>query len=186
MTHFRALQQLMAVAIAVSHHRGPIEMRIPPEFHVFETPHWLVNHRTNSALPGYLMIGSKRFADDLSALEEEALLELGPLMAKAQRALGQELHAERVYIGRYGHVPGHSIHFHVIPIYGWVEALFWQDERYRMLGTFAEGPGETPTDGAELTLFVWREFCERSVPPPIQGPGVAEVVERLRDVFRAG
>jgi diadenosine tetraphosphate (Ap4A) HIT family hydrolase len=160
-------------------------MPIPPELHVFETPHWLVNHRANSALPGYLMIGSKRFADDLSELEDEALLELGPLMAKAQRALRQELKAERVYIGRYGHTPGHSIHFHVIPIYGWVEALFWQDERYRMLNTFAEGPGETATDGAELTFFVWREFCERLVPPPIQGPGVAEVVERLRDVFRA-
>ncbi|MDQ0133426.1 diadenosine tetraphosphate (Ap4A) HIT family hydrolase [Neorhizobium galegae] len=160
-------------------------MPIPPELHVFETPHWLVNHRTNSALPGYLMIGSKRFADDLFELADEALLELGPLMAKAQKVLRQNLNAERVYIGRYGHSPGHSIHFHVIPIYAWVEALFWQDERYRILNTFAEGPSETATDGAELTFFVWREFCERLVPPPIQGPGVAEVVERLRDVFRA-
>jgi len=26
------------------------------------------------------------------------------------------------------------IHFHVIPIYDWVEELFWKDARYRPLG----------------------------------------------------
>ncbi|ARS67706.1 hypothetical protein CN204_28415 [Sinorhizobium meliloti] len=94
----------------------------------------------------------------------------------------QKLHAQRVNIGRYGHSPGYPIHFHVIPIYDWVEELFWKNERYRLLGSFAEGPAETPTDGAELTFFVWREFCERAEPPAIKGPVVSEVVELLRKV----
>jgi diadenosine tetraphosphate (Ap4A) HIT family hydrolase len=113
---------------------------------------------------------------------DPALGELGPLLAAAQKALKQELHAQRVYIGRYGHSPGYSIHFHVIPIYDWVEELSWKDERYRLLGSFAEGQGETATDGAELTLFVWREFCERAEPPVIKGRTVSEVVELLREV----
>ncbi|MBB3397131.1 hypothetical protein FHX09_002596 [Rhizobium sp. BK538] len=75
--------------------------------------------------------------------------------------------------------PGYPIHFHVIPIYAWVEELFWSDDRYRLLETFADGPGETPTDGAEMTLFVWREFCERREPPPIKGPSVDEAINLL-------
>ena len=138
----------------------------------------------NSALPGYLMIGSKTYTNDLSDLPESALSELGPLLAMAQSILKRELDAQRVYFGRYGHTPGFPIHFHVIPIYDWVEELFWSDDRYRLLENFAEGPGETATDGAELTLFVWREFCERAEPPPIKGPSVSQAVELLRGQCR--
>ena len=41
-------------------------MEIPQHFHVVETAGWLVNHRMNSALPGYLMISSKTDTNDLS------------------------------------------------------------------------------------------------------------------------
>lgn len=130
------------------------------------------------------MVSSKSDPDDLSELSAGTLSELGPLLAAVQNVLKQELNAERVYIGRYGNSPGYPIHFHVIPIYDWVEELFWTDERYRLLETFAEGPGETPTDGAELTLFVWREFCERAKPPSIRGPSVSEVIELLRRTLK--
>lgn len=155
-------------------------MNIPPAFHVVATEGWLVNHRVNSALPGYLMISSRADTNELFELPTGTLSALGPLLATAQKALKEELHAQRVYIGRYGHSPGYPIHFHVIPIYDWIEELFWKDDRYRLLETFAEGPGETPTDGAELTLFVWREFCERAEPPAIEGPSVWQAVELLR------
>lgn len=117
-------------------------MEIPQRFHIAETTEWLVSHRMNSALPGYLMVSSNTDTNDLSELPEGALAELGPLLAATQKALKQELYAQRVYIGRYGHSPGYPIHFHVIPIYDWVEELLWKDERYRLLGSFAEGPGK--------------------------------------------
>lgn len=154
------------------------------KFKILETEHWLVNHRTDSALPGYLMIGSKKFTNDLWELPENALAELGPLFARFQRALRLRLDAKRVYIGRYGHMPGYPIHFHVIPIYNWVESLFWQDERYRALAGFGEPTEELDTDGAELTFFVWREFCERRVPPPVSGPSVSEIIGILRGTDR--
>ncbi|AIC28097.1 hypothetical protein IE4771_CH03003 [Rhizobium etli bv. mimosae str. IE4771] len=108
---------------------------------------------------------------------------MGTVFAKVQHALNS-LGARRVYIGRYGHSPGYPIHFHAIPIYEWVEDLFWKDDRYRLLKQFADGPGETPTDGAELTLFVWREFCERTDPPPIKGPSVSETIAILRQAIQ--
>ncbi|WP_454853864.1 HIT family protein [Rhizobium binxianense] len=155
-------------------------MEIPERFHILETENWLVNHRMNSALPGYLMVSSRTFTNELAELSADALSELGPLLAKAQSAVQRTLGAPRVYISRYGHTPGYSIHFHIIPVYEWVEALFWRDARYRILESFAEGPGETATDGAELTFFIWREFCERAVPPPVEGPSVSAAIELLR------
>jgi diadenosine tetraphosphate (Ap4A) HIT family hydrolase len=159
-------------------------LEIPQQFQVFETNGWLVNHRMDSALPGYLMVSSKTFTDDLSELPEDTLADLGPLLARAQRALRQALNAQRVYIGRYGHTPGYSIHFHVIPIYDWVEELFWQDRRYRLLENFAASPGGPTTDGAELTLFVWREFGERTEPPLVKGPSIPEAIGLLREAIR--
>jgi len=152
---------------------------IPEQLLIARTAHWSVNHRVNSALPGYLIIASTKATSDLSDLSVEALASMGVIFADVQRALTM-LGAHRVYISRYGHSPGFPIHFHAIPIYPWVEDLFWQDERYRMLEQLAEGPGETPTDGAELTLFVWREFCERANPPTINGPTVPQTIEILR------
>jgi diadenosine tetraphosphate (Ap4A) HIT family hydrolase len=158
--------------------------RLPAgQFFIAQTNGWSVTHRINSALPGYLMIGSIKATNDLSDLSAVTLRSMGTVFATVQRAL-TTLGAKRVYIGRYGHSLGYPIHFHAIPIYDWVEGLFWGDDRYRMLEQFADGPGETPTDGAELTLFVWREFCERAVPPPIKGPSVTETIAILRQTIQ--
>ncbi|MBD8709267.1 HIT family protein [Pseudomonas sp. CFBP 13711] len=159
-------------------------MHIPPHLVIHETTHWLINHRRDSHLPGYLMLSAKQMTHALATLPIEALAELGVLQAQIQQAIETHLHPNRLYIGRFGHGAGHSIHFHFIPIYPWVEALFWQDERYRSLQTFGSLPdGSNQTDGAELTLFVWREFCERPDPPSIEGPSVDLAIAALRQAF---
>lgn len=153
---------------------------IPRQFHLMETQHWLVNHRMNSALPGYLMIGSKQDADELADLSPAALGELGPLLALVQRFLRERLSAGRVYLARFGHTPGFSVHFHAIPVYGWVERAFLRDIRYRALDEFREPAfGYTP-DGADLALYVTREFCERMPPAGIEGPTVEAVMAIAR------
>lgn len=159
-------------------------MDIPERFRIAETECWMVNHRITTALPGYLMVGTKQPVTELASLSPDALTELGPLLARIEAVMRQLLGAKRVYVSRYGHAEGHNLHFHLIPIYPWVEDLFWQDPRYRLLETFASGPGETPTDGAELTLFVWREFCERPDPPPVSGPTIKATIDMLRNAFR--
>lgn len=159
-------------------------MKIPAEFIVHETAHWVLNHHLSSALPGYLMLGSRQSVDSLAQLPDAALAEMGGLMARTQAVMERQLQPKWLYISRYGHMPGYPIHFHFIPVYDWVEALFWKDERYRLLQTYAGAGCQSLTDGAELTLFVWREFGEREDPPAVQGRSVGEAIERVREALR--
>jgi diadenosine tetraphosphate (Ap4A) HIT family hydrolase len=150
---------------------------------ILQTEDWVLNHRVDSALPGYLMLGARVPTNDLSVLRPQALAQLGTLLANAQTALTAILKPEHLYIGRYGHSAGYSLHFHLIPICAWVRQLFFDDLRYRVLRDLTHHSGvldADKTDGAELTLYVWREFCENPVPPPISGPSVQEVIERLK------
>ncbi|WP_256830750.1 HIT family protein [Pseudomonas sp. Pse1] len=162
-------------------------MDIPPRFIIHETAHWILNHHMGSALPGYLMLGSKVPVQSLSDLPADALAELGGLLARTQNILESQLKPKWLYISRFGHEPGFAIHFHFIPVYAWVEALFWKDQRYRTLQTFGSiADGQPLTDGAELTLFIWREFGESPTPPAVEGPSIGEVIEGLRRAFRGG
>lgn len=159
-------------------------MEIASRFIIHESRHWVLNHHMASALPGYLMLGAKSQARSLAELGPEALAELGGLLAKTQQVLEHSLLPKRLYISRYGHEPGYPIHFHFIPVYQWVEDLFWRDARYRLLETFASAENAlSSTDGAELTLFIWREFGERPEPPPVQGPSIDQVIDDLRRAF---
>ncbi len=155
----------------------------PPDHLVIaQTKHWIVNHRVDSKLPGYLMIGSRADTTNLFDLPAVARGELGGLLSHAQKALQEILHAEHVYLGRYGHQAGPSIHFHVIPIYAWVKEAFTADPRYAILKSFyTPGAGNTDYDGSEMTLYVWREFCESPAPPQVHGPPAAKAVRLLRE-----
>jgi diadenosine tetraphosphate (Ap4A) HIT family hydrolase len=156
-------------------------VNIPPRFTIHESPHWVVNHRMDSALPGYVMLRAKQMTNSLAALGPQALAELGALQASIQQAIETLLHPKRLYICRFGHEAGYSIHFHFIPIYPWIETLFWPDERYRSLQAFGSlDNAVSQTDGAELTLFVWREFCERPDSPSVHGPSVDQTIDLLR------
>jgi len=160
-----------------------MDQRIPPTLIIGQTAHWTLNHRIDSALPGYLMVSARVLVDAMHELSPAALAELGPLLAHAQQVMHSMLGARRVYVGRYGHTPGWSLHFHVIPIYDEIEKLFWNDARYRALQAFSNPAYSDPesTDGAELTFFVWREFCESEHPPSFDGLSVSEAIARLRD-----
>jgi diadenosine tetraphosphate (Ap4A) HIT family hydrolase len=150
---------------------------------VLQTDDWVISHRADCALPGYLMVGARTSTSELFQLPPRALSELGTLLASAQLALNKILNPEHLYIGRYGHMAGYSIHFHVIPVCRWVKQTFFMDPRYRILQQLSDTscPGET--DGAELTLFIWREFCESRKPPAMCGPDVSEVVRTLRTLM---
>ena len=156
-------------------------MQIDPAYILLETEHWLLNHHLASKLPGYLMLGAKTPVDSLADMPDAALAELGGLLAKTQRVMEAQLKPKWLYISRYGHLPGFPLHFHFIPVYDWVEDAFWRDDRYRRLQDLgSQDLAKTLTDGAELTLFVWREFGESPMPPVIHGPSVAQVIGNLR------
>ena len=159
----------------------------PPEFVVWETPHWLVNQRCNAALPGYLMVGAKDpAAADLADLCPAALAELGMVLQRTQQAIRDVLRPLHLYTCRFGHEAGHTIHFHIIPVCEWVAEAYGRDARYRQLQQFYAHPldgtsaGATEFDGADMTLYICREFAESKTPPPVVGLSVAQVIQCLR------
>jgi len=161
--------------------------RIDPAFVVFESPRWIVNHRLNCALPGYLMVAARdESARSLSDLDAAALAELGPLLARTSRVIEAVLGAERVYVGRYGHTPGWPVHFHLIPVYPWLVEAFAKDARYDALRRLHGSDCPGGPDGGDLTVYVWREWttAEGRTPPAARGPSVEEAIERLRAAFR--
>lgn len=66
-----------------------------------------------------------------------------------------------------------------------VAEAFQKDSRYRALQQFYT-PGvynsgkETGFDGAEMTLFISREFAESLTPPEIKGRSVKETIDVLK------
>jgi diadenosine tetraphosphate (Ap4A) HIT family hydrolase len=153
----------------------------PKHLVILQTEHWVLNHRVDSALPGYLMLGAQMPTNDLHRMPPQALAELGPLLANAQNSLDEILKPRHFHIGRYGHTAGYALHFHIIPVCEWFRQVFFGDPRYRVLADLSRHSAATDeTDGAELTLYVWRELCENPVPPKVFGPAVDEVVERLK------
>ena len=157
------------------------DYQIPEHLVILRTAHWILNHRMDSALPGYLMLGARAPINELSLMHPDALVQLGALMASGQKALNEILAPEHLYISRYGHAAGHALHFHIIPVCGWVRRGFLGDSRYRILRNLTPSAASAgdETDGAELTLYIWREFCENPAPPEISGPSIHDVVERL-------
>lgn len=147
----------------------------PEQMIVYETPHWRLNHRLKCPVPGYPMVAGKAVdAIELPDLSGPAQREIGPLLAHATRILRADLGADRVYIGRYGHDVGYTFHFHVIPVYSWIVAAYHADPRYAV----------TPEpDGADLTRFIWREYCENPSPPPCSGPSISEAIAMIRRGF---
>ena len=135
-------------------------------------------------MPGYLILSARLSAQTLVGLPQKALEELGPLLASAQQAITEVLNPDHFYVGRFGHDTSHTIHFHLIPICGWLKERFVADRRYDAVRALGPRLDPTQTDGAELTLYVWREFCERQDPPAASSPQVGDVVRRLRLLMR--
>ena len=156
----------------------------PSHFIVHETAHWRVNQRTDAALPGYLIVSAR---DDAATSFEElstaALAELGPALRDAVSAIERTLTPERVYVTRYGHSPGHSIHFHVIPLYSWVVAAFRHDTRYRALEQFYASHTSNDFDGPDMCLFISREFARSLTPPINQQLSLDSAIDLLRRAF---
>ncbi|MDR0217711.1 MAG: hypothetical protein LBI71_02310 [Enterobacteriaceae bacterium] len=159
-------------------------MEIPNEKIILKTTHWVINHRVDSSLSGYVMMQSCNGCLSLSDLPTEAIQEMGIFMSSIESTLKSRLSPIHLYIGKYGHTPNMPFHFHFIPVSQWLLDLFWRDERYRILSEFSKPSLAHLTDGAELTFFIWREFCEKEQTPPIQGLSVDEVISMLRIELR--
>ena len=139
---------------------------------VFEDASFRLVHADGCLVPGYLILWCKRAPLGLPQASAEATRRLGPLLARAARAIAAETGAERVYCLSFGEVEP-RLHFHLFP------RTRWLVERYRE----ATGTGRDPVNGP--ALFEWARTSlapGRSSPPP--GLGVEDVVAGLRAALR--
>jgi diadenosine tetraphosphate (Ap4A) HIT family hydrolase len=85
---------------------------------------------------------------------------------------------EHIHVCSFGHSPGHTVHFHVIPVYEWMKHAY-----RRLARTDAAVQYPSFADGASLTLFVSEEFTRRRAPCEIPEPSVEHVIRTLKDVL---
>ena len=144
----------------------------PDEFVIYETEHWRVNHRCDATLPGYVMVGAKDTASDLFNLPHAALIEMGLMLSAVVQALEVNFQPEHIHICRFGHDAGHSLHFHVIPIYDWVREAYCQTN------------SEIQADGPSLTLFVSENLTKNRAAVNSTGITVKEAIRVLRQTLQ--
>jgi diadenosine tetraphosphate (Ap4A) HIT family hydrolase len=143
---------------------------------IFETDHWLLKHRADTTLPGYLILVAKNsHTTSLSGLSAYALSELGYLQAQATRFLEVLFDAKLVYICKWGHQQGNQPHFHIVPLYDWVKSAYFTNPLW-----FKYEPNP---DGPVYFTYITRAFIEYEVSPTIKGPTIDEVIQVLRKEF---
>ncbi len=131
---------------------------IPTEYVVYETEHWIVNHRMNSTYAGYLMIASKSEVSELSDLCPESLSSLGVVLADVERLLQRAYTPEKIIISKLGFSKGFNCHFHAVP----VSKKVINEVRKRSSYMFNE------PDGNDIMLFINREYCENQDPERVK------------------
>jgi diadenosine tetraphosphate (Ap4A) HIT family hydrolase len=93
---------------------------IPNEsLEIFRTPHWLIRHSAEAAIPGYVVLYSTHALASSRELPKAASEELGPLLQCTVKAVGDVVKPERVYVCLFNET-GSAVHFHVFPRMSWM------------------------------------------------------------------
>jgi diadenosine tetraphosphate (Ap4A) HIT family hydrolase len=83
---------------------------------IFRTPSWDVVHAYNSALPGWLVLVTRRHITTLAEMSDAEASELGPLTRSVSAALHDVVRCTKTYIAQFAEDPLHPhVHVHVIP-----------------------------------------------------------------------
>ncbi|MCC2645614.1 MAG: hypothetical protein K0R94_1392 [Burkholderiales bacterium] len=141
---------------------------------IYESKYWQLKHRQDSKLPGYLILAAKETkSSSLADLSHESLTELGTLQAEISRILEQYLNAKLVYICRFGHQPGNPPHFHIVPLYDWVQDAYSRDPLWK----------DQEPDGPVYFTYITRAFIEYLHAPTIIGPSIPHVITIIKNNF---
>ncbi len=83
---------------------------------IFRTPYWDVAHCFDSALPGWLVLVSRRHIAAVDELTAAEAAELGPLIRQTSAALREVTGCSKTYVIQFAESPDHPhVHFHIIP-----------------------------------------------------------------------
>lgn len=119
---------------------------------IFETRHWVVNHRRDARYPGYLMVSSRAACGELHELDADTLGELGNVLKRVEILLRDAYAPMKVVFYKLGFSPGFSCHFHAAPVTA------------ALLAEVVAHPGYADDpDGNDVILFLSRVYCERAL-----------------------
>jgi hypothetical protein len=88
--------------------------------------------------------------------------------------LEQELAARLVFICRWGYQPGNAPHFHIIPLYEWVERACAHDPAWNKIDP----------NGPLYCVYINKAFVGYEQPPIIIGPSVNEAILILQSAMK--
>ncbi len=83
---------------------------------IYQTPYWDVAHCFDSALPGWLVLVTRRHIAAVDELTEDEAAELGPLIRHTSAALREVTGCIKTYVIQFAESPDHPhVHFHIVP-----------------------------------------------------------------------
>ena len=129
--------------------------------------------------PGYLMISARQPVERLHQLTSKPLNRLGTILMTAEQAISHLFKPDKIMINRHGFTEGHPYHFHLIPIYHWT-----YDEIYKHPEYLTPGLRKVDEpDGANFSLFIYREYCEKQRPLPAEAFNFDESMSLVKSYF---
>jgi diadenosine tetraphosphate (Ap4A) HIT family hydrolase len=88
----------------------------PPWDRIRRTAHWDVVHAFDTSIEGWLVLVARRHVSSVGELDDDAVVELGPLLRDVSRVLGSVLGCAKTYVVQFAEHPQHPhVHFHVVP-----------------------------------------------------------------------
>jgi diadenosine tetraphosphate (Ap4A) HIT family hydrolase len=100
----------------VCHHNALLPESLPPRERIHDDSLWRVAHAFDSALPGWLVVVSRRHVTSMSELTAEEAARLGPLLSALSRALESFFPARKAYVIFLAEGEGFEhLHIHVVP-----------------------------------------------------------------------
>jgi diadenosine tetraphosphate (Ap4A) HIT family hydrolase len=90
------------------------------DLEILQTPHWIIRHCADVAIPGYVVIVSSHPSVGLGDLPQPAIEELGLLLSRTVKAVEFAVSPERVYICMFGESTS-VLHFHIFPRMDWMK-----------------------------------------------------------------
>ena len=82
----------------------------------YRTDYWDVVHKSETTLPGWLILVARRHLDAIDQLDEVEAGELGVLIHQTSKALKEVVGCVKTYVIQFAeHVDHPHVHFHIIP-----------------------------------------------------------------------
>ncbi len=116
---------------------------------------------------------------DFDSLSSSALAEMGEVIKSSVSAIKNTFKPKHIFVSRYGVAPGNLIHFHIIPVYEWMDSMIEHDPRYTFIADLTEMTDGLKYDAADYLFYIWRELTERADQSGLEKVDIPSTIAKL-------